>query len=79
MGNFISGRNVSPGWMLSFYGLFNDIQNLDYVVWNGEMIDKLERIWKEGFMAYLRYYSRICMEWPRKIWTEHLLRASLEH
>jgi hypothetical protein len=51
MGNFICGENVSPGWMLSFYGLFYDLQNVDYVVLNGEMVYELERIWKEGLMA----------------------------
>jgi hypothetical protein len=51
MGNFICGRNVSPGWMLSFYGLFYYLQNLDYVVLNGEMICELERILEEGVMA----------------------------
>jgi hypothetical protein len=28
------------------------------------MADELERVWKEAFVAYGKYYSRIC--WPEE-------------
>jgi hypothetical protein len=57
------------------------------------MTDDLERIWKENVVACSRYYSRICLERPRKtvkvsvtisdilaeVRSENLPKRSLEH
>jgi hypothetical protein len=47
-----------------FSGLFYDTSSIE--ITQHQMIDELERLWKEIVMAYLRHYPGICLEGLRK-------------
>ena len=49
---------------------------LDYVASGGGLIEQLERIWKEAFVACSRYYPGICLERLKKTRDRLCRRAS---
>lgn len=53
--------------MFSLCSLFNDAFNISYCVASkDEMLNEMERIWKEAVVAYLRYYIQHLAGWTRE-------------